>query len=65
MIPVPHSDLNSELFRIQMKDFIRKLNEVIRNHNKAVVNREDTMDSADMYADCMYYDNKENENTYP
>ena len=51
MTPVRHSNLDSELLRIQLKDFIR--------------NRGDTVNSADMYADCMYYDSKENESTYP
>ena len=48
-----------------MKDFTRKLDEAIGDHNKAIVNSGDTVDNADMYADCMHYDNKENETTYP
>jgi len=48
-----------------LKDFTRKLDEAIGDHNKAIVNSGDTVDNADMYADCMHYDNKENETTYP
>ena len=41
------------------------MDEAIGDHNKAIVNSGDTVDNADMYADCMHYDNKENETTYP
>ena len=48
-----------------MKDSTRTLNETIRDHNKDVVNRRDTVYSADLYADYMHYDIKENKITYP
>ena len=48
-----------------MKDSTRTLNETIRDHNKDFVNRGDTVHSADLYADYMHYDNKENKTTYP
>ena len=51
-------------FKIKLKSFTQKLHEVIGDHNTAIVNIGDTINSADMYADCLYYDNKEDETTY-